>query len=91
MNLKSLWRNVNPNDYVHCCVIGCHGNSLLHFGLNTNVSCEGLLGHRNMNHDCMAYVYCNKIQGVALNLFLHTHVFREHYCIFNKMYSFLIK
>ena len=24
-----------------------------------------------MNHDCMAYVYCNKIQGVALNLFLH--------------------
>ena len=23
--------NMNPNDYVHCCVIGCHGNSLLHF------------------------------------------------------------
>ena len=37
-------KNVNPNDYVHCCVIGCHGNSLLYFGLNTNISCEGLLG-----------------------------------------------
>ena len=35
--------NVNSNDYVHCCVIGCHGNSLMHFGLNTKVSCEGLL------------------------------------------------
>ena len=35
--------NVNPNDYVHCCVVGCHGNSLLHFGLNTKVSCEELL------------------------------------------------
>ena len=34
---------MNPNDYVHCCVIDCHGNSLLHFGLNTKVSCEGLL------------------------------------------------
>ena len=20
-------KNINPNDYVHCCVIGCHGNS----------------------------------------------------------------
>ena len=37
-------KNVNPNDYVHCCVIGCHGNILLHFGLNTKVSCEGLGG-----------------------------------------------
>ena len=37
-------KNVNPNDYVHCCVIGCHGNILLHFGLNTKVSCEGLWG-----------------------------------------------
>ena len=38
MNIKSSKsgfknENVNPNDYVHCCVIGCHGNSLLHFGL----------------------------------------------------------
>ena len=37
-------KNVNPNDYVHCCFIGCHGNSLLHFCLNTKVSCEGLGG-----------------------------------------------
>ena len=37
-------KNVNPNDYVHCCVINCHGKSLLHFGLNTKVRCEGLLG-----------------------------------------------
>ena len=37
-------KNVNPNDYVHCCVIGCHGNSLLRFGLNTKVSREVLLG-----------------------------------------------
>ena len=49
MNLKSFKRgfkqeNVNPNDYGHCCVIGCHVNSLLHFGLNSKVSCEGLLG-----------------------------------------------
>ena len=49
MNLKTSKsgfkeENVNPNDYVHCCVIGCHGNPLLHFGLNTKVSCEGLLG-----------------------------------------------
>ena len=49
MNLKSSKsgfkkKNVNLNDYVHCCVIDCHGNSLLHFGLNTKVSCEGLLG-----------------------------------------------
>ena len=47
MNLKSSksgfrWINVNPNDYFHCCIIGCHGNSLLHFGLNTKISCEGL-------------------------------------------------
>ena len=35
---------VNPNCYVHCYVIGCHGNLLLYFGLNTKVSCEGLLG-----------------------------------------------
>ena len=33
---------MNPDDYVHGCVIGCHGNSLLH--LNKKVSCEGLLG-----------------------------------------------
>ena len=50
MNLKSSKNDfksekcMNPNDYVHCCVMGCHYNSLLHFGLNTNVSCEGLLG-----------------------------------------------
>ena len=50
MNLKSSKsvflrrKNVNPNDYVYCCVIGFHSNSLLHFGLNTKVSCEGLLG-----------------------------------------------
>ena len=30
-------KNINPNYYVHCCIIGCHGNSLLHL-----VSCEGL-------------------------------------------------
>ena len=36
--------NVNPNDNIHYCVIDCHGNSLLHFGLNTKVSCEGVLG-----------------------------------------------
>ena len=36
--------NVKPNVNIHCCVIGCHGNSLLHFGLNTKVSCEGILG-----------------------------------------------
>ena len=34
-------KHVNPNDHVHCCVIGFHGDSLLHFGSN---SCEGLLG-----------------------------------------------
>ena len=49
MNLKSSIsgikkENVNPNEYVHCCVIGCHGNSLLHFGLNTIISCDGQLG-----------------------------------------------
>ena len=49
MNLKSSKsgkerKNVNPNVYVHSGVIGCHGNSLLHFGLNTKFSCEGLLG-----------------------------------------------
>ena len=36
--------NVNPNDYLHCCVIGCHGNALLYSCLNTKVSCERLLG-----------------------------------------------
>ena len=49
MNLKSSKsgikkENVNPNEYVHCCVIGCHGNSLLHFGLNKIISCDGQLG-----------------------------------------------
>ena len=41
MDLKGVLRrkNMNPNDYVHCCVVGCHG-----FGLNKKVSCEGLLG-----------------------------------------------
>ena len=42
MNLK-----LNPNDYIHCCVIDCHGNLLLHFGLNTKVSCEGGGGDLN--------------------------------------------
>ena len=37
-------KNVNPNKYVHCCVISGQGNSLLHFGLNIKVSCEGPLG-----------------------------------------------
>ena len=43
---KSVFRrkNMNPNDYVHCCVIGCHANLLLHFGLNKKATCEGLLG-----------------------------------------------
>ena len=35
-------RNMNQNDYVHCCVNGCHGNSLLLL-VWTKVSCEGLL------------------------------------------------
>ena len=40
MNLKASKggfnkENINPNDEVHnSCVIGCHGNSLLHFDLN---------------------------------------------------------
>ena len=34
MNFKDSRRglrrkHMNPNEYVHCCVIGCHGNSLL--------------------------------------------------------------
>ena len=33
-------KNMNSNDYVHCCVTVCHGNSLLHLVL---FSCEGLL------------------------------------------------
>ena len=30
--LKGVLRrkNMNPNDYVHCCVISCHGYSLLY-------------------------------------------------------------
>ena len=43
MNLKSS-KSGFKNDCVHCCVIGYYGNALLHFGLNTKVSCEGLLG-----------------------------------------------
>ena len=43
-------KNVNPNDYVHYCVIGCHGSSLFYFGLNTKVSCEGLLGGGGVNY-----------------------------------------
>ena len=47
MNLKSSKsgfkkENVNPNYYVHCCFIGCHGNSLLNLGLNTIISYGGL-------------------------------------------------
>ena len=35
MDLKASKRgfkkeNMNPNDYVHCCVIDSHGNSLLY-------------------------------------------------------------
>ena len=35
MNLKASKRgfkkkNLNPTDYVHCCIIDCHVNSLLH-------------------------------------------------------------
>ena len=49
MNLNPLKvvlrrKNVNPNDYAHRCVIGYHGNSMLHLGMNTKVSCEGFLG-----------------------------------------------
>ena len=40
---KSAFKN-EKCDYIHSCDIGCHGNALLHFGLNTKVSCEGLLG-----------------------------------------------
>ena len=43
-SMEIAFENVNPNDNVHCCVIGCHGNALLHFCLNTKVSCEGFLG-----------------------------------------------
>ena len=44
MNFKASKRDlkINPNYYVHCCIIGCHGNSLLHL-VCTKVSCEGLL------------------------------------------------
>ena len=47
---RRVTKNVNPNDYAHSCVIGCHGNSLLHFGLNTKVSYEGLLGGGDLNY-----------------------------------------
>ena len=56
MNLKSSKsgfkkENVNPNDYVHCCIIGCCVNSSLHFGLHTKVSCERLLvGGGDLNY-----------------------------------------
>ena len=36
-------KNMNRNDYVHCCVICCHGNSLLCLVLTKKVSFEGLL------------------------------------------------
>ena len=49
MNLKASERvlrkkNMNPNDHVHYCVIGCHGKFIVALGLNKKVSCKGLLG-----------------------------------------------
>ena len=35
---------MNTNDKVHCCIIDCHGNSLLHLIWIKTLSCEGLLG-----------------------------------------------
>ena len=59
-------KNLNPNDYVHCCVTGCHGNSLLHFGLNKKVSCEGLLGGG-------VKVFCN-ISMIMQSLIVKCHI-----------------
>ena len=47
--LKVFFRrkNIHSNHYVHCCIIGCYGYSLIvALGLNKNVSCEGPLKER---------------------------------------------
>ena len=63
---------MNPNDYVHCCVIGCHGNSFLHCGLNKKVSCDGLLGGRG---SILKHLYLNDYaefdSKISCVIFLH--------------------
>ena len=49
-------RNMNQNDYVHCCVIGCHGNSLFHLVRNKKVSYEGLMGG---GYSILKHLYLN--------------------------------
>ena len=36
--LKIRSKTVNPNYFIHCCVIGCHSNFVA-LGLNKTVSC----------------------------------------------------
>ena len=65
-------KDLNPNDCVHCCIIGCHGNSLLHFGLNKKVSCEGLLGVGGLK------VFCN----IYISMFMQSSTVKFHYNVF---------
>ena len=77
-------KNVNPNDYIHCCIIGCHGNSLLHFGLNTRISCEGLLGGGKL---FLKHLYLNDNEEfnskISYIMFLHAY----HLALFGLIYG----
>ena len=58
MNLKASKsglrrKNMNPNNYVHCWVTGCHGNAI---GFNKKVSCEGLLAIATSISQCVCRV-----------------------------------
>ena len=42
-------KNIDPYYYVHCCVIGFHGSSLLHFRCEGFFSGGGILKQRYLN------------------------------------------
>ena len=64
---------MNSNDYVHCCVIGCHGNFIVAFGLNKIVSCEGLLRGGELKYFWNIYISMIMQLNFVYIMFLHVY------------------
>ena len=63
MNLKASKssfkkKNMNPNDYAYCCVIGCHGNSLLHLILTKQTVVRDFKGAFKVFYTSMSQRLC---------------------------------
>ena len=63
------WHNgIITNSTNHVCVL--HSSST-RARPNRFISFDSCKTHRNMNHDCMAYVYCNKILQYIIKHWVH--------------------